>query len=51
MSFPNRNIVLSHYDMVMTSELDKIDYFLKIYVYVENLYVFACENLFKDSAY
>ena len=25
----NRNIVLSHYDMVMISESDKLDHFLK----------------------
>ena len=32
-------MVLSHCDMVMTSELNKIDYVLKISVYVEKLYV------------
>ena len=30
--FGNRNIVLSHYDVAMNSELNKIDYLLKIYI-------------------
>ena len=43
--FGNSNIVLSHYDVAMTSELNKIDYFLEIYVYPEELYVFALGKL------
>ena len=31
----------SHYDMVMTSELNKIDYLLKMSVYLEKLTVFV----------
>ena len=37
----NRNTVSSHYDMVMTSELNKIDYLLKMSVYLEKLTVFV----------
>ena len=43
--FGNSNIVLSHYDVAMTSELNKMDYFLKISVYAEELYVFALAKL------
>ena len=39
--FGNRNIVLSHYDVAMTSQLSKIDYLLTIYFYAEKLYLFA----------
>ena len=45
--FSNRNILLSHYDVAMTSQLNKIDYLLTIYFYAEKLYLFAMENLFK----
>ena len=34
-------IVLSHYDVAMTSQLNKIDYLLAIYFYAEKLYLFA----------
>ena len=41
----NRNIALSHYDMVMISESDKLDHRLKVYVYTEKLYIFSLAKL------
>ena len=39
--FGNRNIVLSHYDVAMTCQLNKIDYLLTIYFHAEKFYLFA----------
>ena len=44
----NRNTALSHYDMVMISESDKLDHLLKMYFYAEKLYIFACKICLND---